>query len=144
MGQYTDVLAELVDLYPTIAELAGLPHPRTAGEAINGTSLASIFDASRECDHGRRREFDSGAGAHTRCRPGYMATGVALKTAAWSQYAKPCQNYAAQCQLNTTTCVGDQFHRNQTKIMGYTIRTDDWRYTVIRSHLYAWTTFRHL
>eukprot|EP01047_Picozoa_sp_COSAG01_P009611 COSAG01_NODE_397_length_17560_cov_111.258347_7_plen_172_part_00 len=45
-GQHTRALAEAVDLYPTLASLAGLPDPRTAfaGSAgINGSDLAPVF-----------------------------------------------------------------------------------------------------
>ena len=40
-GQVTGVMAELVDLYPTIAELAGIP---VTDEAIDGVSLAPVFE----------------------------------------------------------------------------------------------------
>mmetsp|Transcript_644 Transcript_644/g.1539 ORF Transcript_644/g.1539 Transcript_644/m.1539 type:complete len:562 (+) Transcript_644:62-1747(+) len=43
VGKQTKVLAELVDLYPTLTALAGLPTPRSQGEMINGTSLWSVF-----------------------------------------------------------------------------------------------------
>ena len=41
VGQVAGVMAELVDLYPTIAELAGIP---VTDEAIDGVSLAPIFE----------------------------------------------------------------------------------------------------
>ena len=41
VGQVTGVMAELVDLYPTIAELAGVP---VTNEALDGVSLAPIFE----------------------------------------------------------------------------------------------------
>ena len=43
IGKGTDVLAEAVDFYPTLAELVGLPSPLSAGEQINGTSLVQAF-----------------------------------------------------------------------------------------------------
>ena len=49
VGKETGVLAEMVDMFPTLAELAGLPDPRTVAgsEGINGTSLApAIADPS--------------------------------------------------------------------------------------------------
>jgi arylsulfatase A-like enzyme len=94
IGKETAVLAEMVDIYPTLATLAGLPDPRTirGSEGINGTSLApAIADPSD----------------------------TSLKTAAFSQFSKN----------NIGTGVACRFFRNQTKLMGYTIRTRDWRYT---------------
>ena len=43
VGQKTDALVELVDLYPTIASLAGLPPP--GGLENQGTNLAPLFDS---------------------------------------------------------------------------------------------------
>lgn len=40
-GRHTATLAELVDIYPTLAELTGSPPPR---DAIDGVSLAPLFD----------------------------------------------------------------------------------------------------
>lgn len=44
MNQSTKAFAEAVDLYPTIAELAGLPDPATQGQHLNGTSLVPVFE----------------------------------------------------------------------------------------------------
>ena len=33
-------------------------------------------------------------------------------------------------RFRSITFVGDQYHRPQTKLMGYSIRVDEWRYTV--------------
>ena len=95
VGKETGVLAEMVDMFPTLAELAGLPDPRTVAgsEGINGTSLApAIADPSNS---------------------------AALKPAAFSQFSKN----------NIGTSVACTFFRNATKLMGYTIRTHEWRYT---------------
>ena len=40
VGQVTGGLAELVDMYPTVAELAGVP---VRGEAVDGVSLVPFF-----------------------------------------------------------------------------------------------------
>merc|ERR1711871_1154951 len=51
----------MVDVYPTLAELTGLPDPRSEGELLNGTSLAPVFDNPAD---------------------------VTIKSAAFSQFAK--------------------------------------------------------
>ena len=86
----------MVDVYPSLAALTGLPDPATIGEQLNGTNISPVFDAPTDAN-----------------------LTSALKTAAFSQFAK----------MNTTS-VFNKFHRNQTKLMGYTIRVDAWRYTV--------------
>ena len=101
VGKETAVLAEMVDIYPTLAELAGLPRPQMVpgSEGINGTSLVpAIADPSN----------------------------TSIKAAAFSQFAKD----------NVGTSVNCQFFRNETQLMGYTIRTDEWRYT-------SWFRFDH-
>ena len=49
VGVVTDALAEAVDLYPTISELAGVPLPEGAqGEFLGGTSLAPVLQSGGE------------------------------------------------------------------------------------------------
>jgi arylsulfatase A-like enzyme len=94
-GQRTRALTELVDLYPTLAELADLPIPAE----LEGTSFAPVLD-------------DPSA---------------TVKTAAFSQFPR-----GGNADLGGRT-------------MGYSLRTDRWRYTewierasgrVIASELY--------
>jgi arylsulfatase A-like enzyme len=89
-----------VDVYPTLAELAGLPDPRAlpGSEGINGTSLAPAMADP---------------------------TNTSIKTAAFSQFSKN----------NVGTSVQPKFSRNATKLMGYSIRTQDWRYTAWCVHV---------
>lgn len=94
IGRVTSVLAEAVDFYPTLAELAGLPSPVVMGEDINGTSLVPVFENP---DH------------------------ISVKSAAFSQFAKP--------SLKNPYSFWPTPQRNETEIMGYTIRVNDWRYT---------------
>jgi iduronate 2-sulfatase len=75
-GAQTSALVELVDIYPTLCDLAGLPKP----DRLEGTSLVPLLD-----DPGRE-----------------------WKTAAFSQYPRK-------------------------GLMGYTMRTDRYRYTVWQS-----------
>lgn len=51
---------------------------------------------------------------------------TSIKTAAFSQFSKN----------NIGTGVNPKFYRNQTMLMGYTVRTDEWRYT-------SWFLFDH-
>ena len=107
-----------MDVYPTLAELAGLPDPRSIGEGLNGTSLAALFDAGVDVT------MPTGMNAS---RGGYVyidrQLGTSLKTAAYSQFAK------TNGPQNSDTSVFNKFPRNRTKLMGYTIRSAEWRYT---------------
>ncbi len=76
-GAKTDSLAEFVDVYPTLCDLAGLPIPK----GLEGTSLAPVMDFPK----------------------------LSVKTAAFSQY--PRSKVATY------------------KAMGYSMRTDRYRYT---------------
>ena len=44
VGATTWALTEMVDVFPTLAALAGLPDPLSEGEGINGTSLIPLFE----------------------------------------------------------------------------------------------------
>ena len=96
IGKVTRVLAEAVDLYPTFAALAGLPTPESLGEEINGTNLVPVFDDP-------------------------VVSHVALKPAAYSQFAKPFRSKPFEFWPTPA--------RNATEIMGYTVRVDAYRYT---------------
>lgn len=78
-GVQTNALAELVDLYPTLADLAGLGIP----EGLEGISLKPVLENPER----------------------------AWKKAAFSQFPRPW------------------FYRNQPEVMGYSVRTDRYRYT---------------
>ena len=43
-GQTTSLMAELVDLFPTLAEIAGVPLDPSEVRRIDGTSLAPVFE----------------------------------------------------------------------------------------------------
>ena len=43
-GEKSNALVEAVDIYPTLVELAGLAPPSSMGQALNGTSLAPLFE----------------------------------------------------------------------------------------------------
>ena len=94
IGKESAVLAEMVDVFPTLAALAGLPNPTTlpGSTGINGTSLKPVFEDPAN---------------------------TSIKTAAFSQFSKN----------NIGIYVDPTFFRNATQLMGYTIRTSEWRYT---------------
>jgi arylsulfatase A-like enzyme len=75
-GKPTDALAEFVDIYPTLCDLAGLPLPGH----LQGTSLLPVLNDVEQ----------------------------SVKTAALSQYPRS---------------------HNKRGLMGYSMRTDRWRYT---------------
>ena len=62
VGAVTPVLSEMIDLYLTLADLAGLPDPRAEGETVNGTSLGPLFDDP----HGGTIAFEGGVNAAVR------------------------------------------------------------------------------
>lgn len=102
IGQRTDVLAEAIDLYPTMAALCGLPPPQEFGQEINGTDLSALF--------------------HTKPSPG---SGVSIKPLAFSQFGKG----AKYGEVRTNFTLENNFRRDQTFLMGYTVRSRQWRYT---------------
>ena len=101
-GKNSYALVESVDLYKTIAELAGAPKP---GDDIEGTSFAALFD-----------------------NPDLTAEEAASlmgeEPAAYSQYPRCVNNVTAQWDDNE--CSNE--HSVPT-YMGYSLRTPEWRYT---------------
>lgn len=91
MGKRTFALSELVDLYPTLAELAGLP---PSAENLEGKSLVPLFTNQ------------SGQ----------------IKNMSLSQFTK-CGTNMSQME----TCLHTS--RQKFDYMGYTMRTDRYRYT---------------
>eukprot|EP00035_Acanthoeca_spectabilis_P029845 m.6657 g.6657 ORF g.6657 m.6657 type:complete len:652 (+) comp3870_c0_seq1:1-1956(+) len=110
-GTHAPGLAELIDVYPTLADLAGLPPPPD----IDGTSLKSAF-----LPPGHRAPVSAEGGVST-------PTG---KQYAFSQFP--------QCPIDPTgktlpiwhakmSCQG--YPREKIPIFGYSVRSEDWRYT---------------
>lgn len=100
-GKRTDALVEHVDLYPSLAEIAGVPVDNTL-ESIDGESWASLLDDP--------------AGQH--------------KAAAYSQYPRcwPANHtHDASAFTNMARCSGVDKHL--FAFMGFSIRTSDFRYT---------------
>lgn len=82
-GVHTDGLVELVDLYPTLANLAGLPIPND----LDGTTMVPLMKDTKR----------------------------AWKRAVFSQFPRPWM------------------YKDQPEVMGYSVRTKDFRYTEWRN-----------
>lgn len=102
----TNALVELVDVFPTISELSGIKVPELCPEngsltelCTEGTSLVPVI---------KDTVFSKGA------------SDLNWKSAAFSQYPRPSDSP----QENS-----DQPKLNDIRIMGYTMRTDEYRYT---------------
>jgi hypothetical protein len=107
-GTRSSVLAELIDVLPTMAELAGLSLPAT--EVFDGKSLVPVL-----------------------VQPSEPAVAAALKPYAMSQYMR-CPRNAPNTDPNNP----DMFWKDNDCLFtdrvlipyfGYTIRTADWRFT---------------
>lgn len=100
-GVHTSALVEHVDLYPTLAELAGVPV--NASEKIAGKSYANLF-SDPSGDH---------------------------KTYAFTQYPRCCKKNATCDDVvnfqNHKRCANVK--KTEFSFMGYSVRTDRWRYT---------------
>jgi len=112
VGQRTAVKAELVDVYRTLADLAGLDGVQ---DSVQGTSLAGAFDAPANPPR------------------------VLAEKAAFSQIGRcDCHFWddrnATMCGANACVRVAQDSARYN--FMGYTMRTQKWRYT-------AWVQWDH-
>lgn len=100
-GKRSSAIVELVDLYPTSAELAGVPID-VSQESVDGTSFAHVFKKPSK--------------AH--------------KDAAFSQYPRCWNSKFPQNETafpHMSRCA--EVDKHDFAYMGYSIRTDRWRYT---------------
>eukprot|EP00051_Salpingoeca_urceolata_P013734 m.173830 g.173830 ORF g.173830 m.173830 type:complete len:732 (-) comp17879_c0_seq2:80-2275(-) len=103
LGKHTSVLAELIDVFPTMSSLARIPLP--AGEVVDGKDLSPVL-----------RDPDNATLA------------AALKPYALSQYMRcPPDTVNASNFWKKNNCL--MTDRVQFPFMGYTLRTAEWRYT---------------
>ena len=105
-GARSAVLAELVDVYPTMVELMGLPAPGPAGGPLDGTSLAPVLRA-----------------------PADAAVAAATKSRALSQYMRCPHNATGDPSSwwKDNACL--MTDRTQFGFMGLSLRTAAYRYT---------------
>ncbi len=107
MGYSSDGHVELVDMFPTLVDLAGLKIPPTCPEnslksdfCTEGTSLTPLINKVTGKKHSIRM--------------------VRWKNATFSQYSRPSDMPQQD---------SDMPHLANIKIMGYSMRTDSYRYT---------------
>ena len=120
-GRHTGSLVEHVDLYPTLAEMAGLGPVDVAVEAIEGSSYAVLFDAARTPD-------PEAAGA----------LWASAANASFTQYPRCCTSkpafdpakpLGAQCNGGAAVHRCTSTPKANFTFMGYSMRTTEFRYT---------------
>ena len=111
-GARTAVLAELIDVFPTMVDLIGLPLPTDRFGALEGTSLAPVLRA-----------------------PTDTAVARATKARALSQYMRCPKNISdPSTWWKDNACL--MTDRTAFPFMGLSMRTDAYRYT----EWYRWNT----
>jgi iduronate 2-sulfatase len=98
-GKRTTVFYDHVDLYPTLAELAGLPSPQPAIGTLESKSLAKVFR-----------------------NPGVLPSEIAGGQVAFSQYPR-----CAKTGIENGSC--NNVDKRRFDYMGYSVRTAEWRFT---------------
>ena len=101
VGKVTWAFTEMVDVYPTLTALAGLPDPVSKGEHLNGTSMVPLFaDPSASI---KKAAFSQFAKCGEQCTG---ANGVQPKPK--SEWKGPHNWYD----------IGPHYSRKQTTVMG--------------------------
>jgi hypothetical protein len=104
-GTRTSALVELIDVMPTLADLAGLPPPAVApGDApLDGTSMLPLFGVTPP---------------------------TSLKTHVLSQYPRcPTNTTVPQLLWRTNLCINTP--SSEFGWMGYSLRTDEWSASIL-------------
>jgi len=140
VGKRTAVHAELVDLYRTLAELAGLGGVE---DGVQGTSLAPVFDDPGRLSAELLAKPAFSQIARCACQPyhckHFEATGRGCTLVAGAASAPACLNGSDwRCGWSGTECAADACSNTpeaQFNFMGYTMRTRGaaggaaWRFT---------------
>lgn len=105
VGKHTAVKAELVDIYRTLAELAGLDGVEAS---VQGTSLAGVFDSPTDPPAALQEKAAFSQIARCACRGGYKGN-------------------STECAENA--CCGVVLTSADFNFMAYSMRTAEWRYT---------------
>ncbi|EZA50942.1 Iduronate 2-sulfatase [Ooceraea biroi] len=124
--QVTDAIVELVDIFPTIADLAGIPIPICQ---VNNTGHQSRSRNAFTYQEEPTDPCSEGISLVPLIKDTLKCQSVSWKKAAFSQYPRP----GIQPTLHPNS---DKPHLRETKIMGYTLKTNNYRYT-------AWVPFAH-
>ena len=107
VGGTTRVFAENIDIYKTLADLAGVPEVE---EGVDGLSLAPLLRTPRASTAELLRQKSAAFGQHAHCLRDVK-----------NNYA-PIDPFVTADSCTVTP-------RDQLDWMGYSIRTDEWRYT---------------
>lgn len=109
VGQHTSAKAELVDLYRTFADLAGLEH--AVADSVQGTSLAPVFEDVHAL--GSKAAYSQipscGCFADSNLEP---------------------SGYGAGSICHHSRCSGTSTDSSDFDFLGYSVRTGEWRFTV--------------
>jgi iduronate 2-sulfatase len=110
-------LVELVDLLPTITNLAGLPLPENETTPFDGMDMSVLLVQAAATGISSDGGFGS-SGSPNLVKPfGF--------TAAFSQYPRRVEDPSKPWKSNSIL----HHPREQFTHMGYSVRTDEWRYT---------------
>lgn len=122
IGASTNALVELVDLYPTFASLAGLPSP--PGLDQQGTDLSPLFDNPTQGSAFKNASFSQYPVCSPPTKVREFTAGADCPTC---RMCRGCSTNATVDTCGTHGCIG--VGRTDFKMMGYSVRVDNWRYT---------------
>ena len=124
-GKRSMALVELLDVYPTLADLAGVPLP--AGETLDGSSLGTVLRAFGNVSSGTRNAAGDGHGADGGGRGSAASADLGPRGWALSQYPRCPKSTNASDFYQNNVC--EFVERSEIPYMGYSLRVDAWRYT---------------